>query len=85
MVINSLQLVLDINPSILNNHDEEWLKQVVIRLRLTKSQSLILKRYLKVKKTRSSAYSYPLIPEFVQVSKSERNKLFINICEKLTT
>ena len=84
LLINKMKIIQDINPNIINKHDEEWLKQVIIRLRLTKSQSLILKRYLKVKKTRNSDYSYPLIPEFDQVSKSERNKLFKNICEKLT-
>ena len=84
LLINKMKLIQDINPNILNKHDEEWLRQVIIRLRLTKSQSLILKRYLKVKKTGNSDYSYPLTPEFDQVSKSERNKLFKNICEKLT-
>ena len=84
LLINKMKIIQDINPNIINKHDEEWLKQVIIRLRLTKSQSLILKRYLKVKKTRNSDYSYPLIPEFDQVSKSERNKLFKNICEELT-
>ena len=64
LLINKMKTNPNINPNILNKHDEEWLKQVIIRLRLTKSQSLILERYLKVKKTRNSDYSYPLIPEF---------------------
>tara|TARA_A100001388_G_scaffold271426_1_gene250217 strand:+ start:464 stop:1282 length:819 start_codon:yes stop_codon:yes gene_type:complete len=84
-LINSLRLIENINPNILNSNDEKWLKQVTIRLRLTKSQSIILKKYLKGNKIRNLENFYPLIPEFDHNSKLERNKLFQNILAELTT
>ena len=84
-LINSIKLIENINPNILNSNDEKWLKQVTIRLRLTKSQSIILEKYFKGNKIRNSETFYPIIPEFDQNSKSERNKLFQNILAELAT
>ena len=84
LVVKNMKLIENINPNILDHEDEEWLKQVIYNLRLTKSQSLILEKYLKGKKNRNSQKPHPLVPEFEHASKSERNKKFQNICEKLT-
>ena len=84
-LINSIKSIKNINPNILDHYDEQWLKQATIRLRLTNSQTIILKKYLKGNKIRNSENSYPTIPEFDQNSKSERNKLFQNIIAELST
>ena len=84
-IINNIKSVENINPNILDQRDEKWIKQVTIRLCLTNSQTIILEKYLKGNKIRNSENLYPLIPEFDQNSKSERNKLFQNIIAELTT
>ena len=84
-LINSIKSIENINPNILDQNDEKWIKQATIRLCLTNSQTIILEKYLKGNKIRNSENFYPLIPKFDQNSKSERNKLFQKILAELTT
>ena len=84
-LINSIKSIEKINPNILDQSDEKWLKQATSRLCLTKSQSIMLEKYLKGNKIRNSEIFYPIIPEFDQNSKSERNKLFQGILAELAT
>ena len=72
------------NHDILNEYDEQWLVQTIKILRLTKTQSLLIEKYLKGKKIRDSSYIYPNILTNIPENKFERNQIFKKICEELT-
>ncbi len=69
---------------ILNEYDEQWLVQTIKKLRLTKTQSLMIEKYFKGKKIRDPNYLYPNVSTIRPENKFERNQIFQKICEDLT-
>jgi len=84
-ILDKFKKLRELHPIILKNKDQKWIKQVADTLSLTQTQCINLFRISKGFRLKNPDLSFPRINLLKPVSKFERNKIFKNICEKLTT
>ena len=83
--LQSIEGLNDANKSILIENDKEWITDTVKTLKLTETQGIYLKNFLKGYRLRKPNVRCPTVKEYQSISISKRNKIFQDICEKLTS
>jgi len=82
--LNRFKFLKELNPPILNIIDQQWIQNIESQLLLTRTQTLNLISLTKGYRIRQPNVLCPQINISKPQSKTQRNRIYKNICAKLT-